>query len=102
MTSRNCNQDIYNEFWLVIIHIPDIYKCIWDIFKKIKLEISLIVFWLVKSYLKISAIGITTSQNSFEDISNWITTSQIVIGDISNCILTRQIVFKDILNWNYD
>ncbi len=64
--------------------IADIYKCISDIFKKFELEISLIVFWLVESYLKISWIGITTSQNSFEDISNWIVTSRIIIRDISN------------------
>ncbi len=54
---------------------------IWDIFKKKSIRDIAIS---VKSYLKISWIGITTSQNSFEDISNWITTSRIVIGDISN------------------
>ncbi len=36
-----------------------------------QLEISLIVFWLGKSYLKISWIGITTSQNSFEGICKY-------------------------------
>ncbi len=99
MSSRNWNQDIYNvfmtshnlpltsiekylqissnEFWLVVIQIQDIYKCIWDIFKKIQLEISSNEFWLV----------VIPIQDIYK-----------CIRDISNCILTSQIVFEDILN----
>ncbi len=57
-TSRNSIRDIFKCIRDICKWIADIYKCIRDISKKMQLEISLIVFWLVKSYLKISAIDL--------------------------------------------